>query len=188
MLILQDIKRSKKQKQQHILCNSCLRLTLDRDAGMRLITSRAVCLWQLIHVTSTPCCNYNLPTASFWLSTKYTKYTYMESIQLSYSNSGPKYIQHIRARIYSTCVLPILLYGSETWTLIQADWNRLHSFHVRCQRRILHIGWHDFVSNVPMTRFCIIPACSISHTSFIIKRRSSLFSHVARLWSDAQAN
>ena len=37
------------------------------------------------------------------------------------------------------CVLPILLYGPETWTLIQADWNKLDSFHVRCQRRILHI-------------------------------------------------
>jgi len=42
-----------------------------------------------------------------------------------------------KLRIYSTCVLPMLLYGSETWTLIQADWNKLDSFRVRCQRRIL---------------------------------------------------
>ena len=52
-----------------------------------------------------------------------------------------------KLRIYSTCVLPILLYGSKSWTLIQADWNKLDSFHVRCQRRILHIRWNDFVSN-----------------------------------------
>ena len=31
--------------------------------------------------------------------------------------------------------------------LTQADYKRLDSFHLRCQRRILHISWHDFVSN-----------------------------------------
>jgi len=42
--------------------------------------------------------------------------------------------------------------GSETWTLIQADWNKLDSFHVRCKRRILHTRWHDFVSNDEVLR------------------------------------
>jgi len=51
-----------------------------------------------------------------------------------------------------TCVLPILLYGSVTWTLIQADWNKLDSFHVRCQRRILYISWNDFVFNDEVLR------------------------------------
>ena len=35
-----------------------------------------------------------------------------------------------KIRIYSTCVLVVLLYGSETWTLTQLDWMRLESFHV----------------------------------------------------------
>jgi len=43
-----------------------------------------------------------------------------------------------KIRIYSTCVLAVLLYRSETWTLTQADWKRLDSFHMRRQRRILH--------------------------------------------------
>jgi len=83
---------------------------------------------------------------------------------LSSSNSGPEYIRRIglaasamkrfnciwsqgklsiatKLKIYSTCVLSILFYGSETWTLTQADWKRLDSFHLRCQRRILHISW-----------------------------------------------
>jgi len=82
---------------------------------------------------------------------------------LSYSNSGPEYIWLFgltasamkrlgciwrqsklsiatKLRIYSTFVLSILLYGSETWTLTQADWNRLDSFHLQCKRRILHIS------------------------------------------------
>ena len=87
-----------------------------------------------------------------------------------------------KLRIYSTCVLPILLYGSETWTLIQADWNILDSFHVRCQRRILHIRWHDFVSNGTHRT-------GLFDVSYIVrKRRLGLFGHVARLRRDVPAN
>jgi len=98
------------------------------------------------------------------------EFTYLGSLQSSHSNSRPEYIRHIglagsamkrldcvwsrsnlsiptKICIYSTCILPVLLYGSETWTLTQTDWKSLDSFHMRCQRRILHISWHDFVSN-----------------------------------------
>ena len=89
-----------------------------------------------------------------------------------------------KLRIYSTCVLPILLYGSETWTLIQADWKRLDSFHVRCQRRILHIRWHDFVSNEE-----VLSRTGLFDVSYVVrKRRLGLFGHVARLRSDVPAN
>ena len=104
------------------------------------------------------------------MNISYTRAGYYYCLQSSKSNSRPEYTRRIglaasalkrldcvwsqrklsittNLRIYSTCVLPTLLYGSETWTLIQADWNKLDSFHVRCQRRILHIRWHDFVSN-----------------------------------------
>jgi len=57
-----------------------------------------------------------------------------------------------KIRIYSTCVLTVLLYGSETWTLTQADWKRLDSFHMQCQRWILHTRWYDFVSNNEVLR------------------------------------
>ena len=51
--------------------------------------------------------------------------------------------QNARCPNFKSC----LYLHDETWTLIQADWKRLDSFHVRCQRRILHISWHDFMSN-----------------------------------------
>jgi len=87
-------------------------------------------------------------------------------------------------RIYSTCVLPILLYGSETWTLIQADWNKLDPFHVRCQRRILHIRWHDFISNDQ-----VLHRTGLFDVSYIVrKQRLGLFGHVARLRRDVPAN
>ena len=50
-------------------------------------------------------------------------------------------------RLYSCCILAVLLYACETWTLTKADWKRLESFHLRCQRRILGIKWSDFVTN-----------------------------------------
>jgi len=84
------------------------------------------------------------------------EFTYLGSIQSSNSNSSTsEYIQRIgfaagvmkcmdrvwnqtnlsistKIRIYSTCVLTVLLYGLETWTLTQPDWKRLDSFHTRC--------------------------------------------------------
>ena len=49
--------------------------------------------------------------------------------------------------IYSTIVLPILLYGSETWQMYIADIKRLNAFHQRCLRRILGITYKDRVKN-----------------------------------------
>jgi len=37
----------------------------------------------------------------------------------------------------TTCTLSILLYGSETWTLLQEDLGKLEVFHMRSQRMIL---------------------------------------------------
>ena len=82
------------------------------------------------------------------------------------------------------CVLPVLLYGSETWTLMQADWKRLDSFNLRCQRRILHISWHDFVSNDE-----VLHRTGLFDVSYIVhKRRLDLFDHVVRLRSNVPAN
>ena len=48
---------------------------------------------------------------------------------------------------YQTCTLSILLYSSETWTLLQEDLRKLQVFHMRSQHMILGIRWHDFVRN-----------------------------------------
>jgi len=60
----------------------------------------------------------------------------------------------------------------------------LNSFHLRCQQRILHISWYDFVSNDEVLR-----RFGLFDVSYIVrKRRLGLFGHVARLRSDAPAN
>ena len=87
-------------------------------------------------------------------------------------------------RIYSTCVLPVLLYSSETWTLPQSSWDKLQAFHMRCQRRILRIKWNDYVSNIKVGERSGLQDL---HT-IVRKRRLGLFGHVARLSSNTPAN
>ena len=50
------------------------------------------------------------------------------------------------------CVLPVLLYGSETLTLLAEDSQRIQAFHMTCQRCILGIQWHDFATNLGAQR------------------------------------
>ena len=71
----------------------------------------------------------------------------------------------------------ILLYGSETRTLLQEDLRKLEAFHMRCQRMILGIRWHDFVRNTEVVDRTSLP----SVRDVIAKRRNSLFGHVVRL-------
>ena len=50
-------------------------------------------------------------------------------------------------RIYQTLVVSVLLYASETWTLLAADVMTLEAFHMKCQWQILRIRWQDHVRN-----------------------------------------
>ncbi len=50
-------------------------------------------------------------------------------------------------RVYQTCVLSTLLYGSGTWTLYAHQERRLNAFHMRNLRRLLCITWQDRVTN-----------------------------------------
>jgi len=54
--------------------------------------------------------------------------------------------------LYNALVISVLLYGSETWTLLKADERRLEVFHMNCQRRILGIRWFHFVTNASVKK------------------------------------
>ncbi|XP_071501556.1 uncharacterized protein [Diadema antillarum] len=47
-----------------------------------------------------------------------------------------------KMRVYEACVLSTL-YSSEAWTPHARHEKRLHSFHLRCLRRVLHVRWQD---------------------------------------------
>ena len=61
--------------------------------------------------------------------------------------SQKRFILTTKLRVYQSCVMSICLYGSLTWTILQEDAKWLEAFHTSCQRRILGLRWHDFVSN-----------------------------------------
>ena len=44
-----------------------------------------------------------------------------------------------KRQVYQTCVLSVLLYGSECWALLHRHRNRLNAFHHRCIHNILSI-------------------------------------------------
>ena len=52
-----------------------------------------------------------------------------------------------KVRVFRSLVLPVLLYGCETWSLTKDLRRRLNSFGTRSLRRILGNRWSDFVSN-----------------------------------------
>jgi len=85
-----------------------------------------------------------------------------------------------KLRIYVSLVLSVVLYGSETWTMRKTDNDRVQSFHMQSQRRILGVKWYDKITNAAIketTELTDLP-------SLIADRRHSLFGHICRLPRD----
>lgn len=89
----------------------------------------------------------------------------------------------LKVKIFNSMVVPILLYGSETWIVLQADARRLSGFYMQCQRRLLGIRWYDLISNDTISSTTRLP----SIVDIIRTRRLALFGHVARLGADVPA-
>jgi len=83
----------------------------------------------------------------------------------------------VKLRLYNVYILPIMLYGSECWTVNKADVQRIDATDQWCLRRILGIKWHDFVRNEVVRQLTRQPPLSL----IVRSRRLSLFGHVARM-------
>jgi hypothetical protein len=82
-----------------------------------------------------------------------------------------------KIRVFKILILPVLLYGSETWTMSAALRARLNAFVTRSLRRIQGYRWNDFVPNQRLlSETEMRPA-----TCLIRERQMRLFGHVARL-------
>src|SRR6218665_3211606 len=53
----------------------------------------------------------------------------------------------VALRLYNAILVSTLLYGSETWPMTVANRKRLEVAHHRWLRRILHVSWHDKITN-----------------------------------------
>jgi len=81
-------------------------------------------------------------------------------------------------------MLFVLLYASETWTLLDADSRTHEAFHMKCQKQLLQIKWHQFIWNDEITESTGLPSISES----ISHRSNSLLGHFARLQEDIPAH
>ena len=54
---------------------------------------------------------------------------------------------NIKLDFYKAVVLSSLLYGCETWTCYRHHIKKLEQFHLRCLRKILHVGWDANIPN-----------------------------------------
>ena len=57
-----------------------------------------------------------------------------------------------KVAVYNQCLMPLLMYGSEIWTLYQHEIMQLRTVQQRHLRLILIIKWDDYISNEEVLR------------------------------------
>jgi len=86
------------------------------------------------------------------------------------SNLPPK----IKSSTFRALIEPILLYGSETWTLTETFEKRIDGIHFRMLRKALNYKWSDKIKKTVLYEYC--PRVTIS----ILKRRLGFIGHLYR--------
>jgi hypothetical protein len=84
------------------------------------------------------------------VTTKVSKFLQITGI----INQVPKTIKRqrqTRLRIYNTLVIPILLYGSEAWTLKEQDKSRITKAEMKFMRKTAKYTWQDHKRNQDIT-------------------------------------
>ena len=61
-----------------------------------------------------------------------------------------QYSNHTKLKIYKSCVLTTLLYGSECWRTTEKELNKLSAFHNKNLRKILGIHWPQKITNTEL--------------------------------------
>ena len=81
-----------------------------------------------------------------------------------------------KLRLYKTLVVPVLLYGCETWKMNKGDDKRIDVFHNMCCRRILRIHWKDHVT----TQELLEKAGMKPLSKQVKRRRWNMIGHILR--------
>ena len=83
----------------------------------------------------------------------------------------------IKLRLFNAAVMPILLYGSETWSLTTAMENKPNACENRWLHRILRIKYTDRVSNAEVR---VSTGQEIAENT-VRKRRIKWYGHISRM-------
>ena len=74
-------------------------------------------------------------------------------------------------------VFPVVMYGSESWTVKKAECRRIDAFELWCWRRLLRVPWTARRSNQSILKE-ISPGCSLE--AMMLKLKLQYFGHLVR--------
>ena len=72
-------------------------------------------------------------------------------------------------------VVPVVMYGCESWTIKKAEYQRTEAFELWCWRRLLRVPWTARRSNQPILKE-ISPRCSLE--GLMLKLKLQYFGHL----------
>ena len=74
-------------------------------------------------------------------------------------------------------VIPVVMYGCESWTIKKAEHSRIDAFELWCWRRLLRVPWTARRSNQSLLKE-ISPGCSLE--VLMLKLKLQYFGHLMR--------
>ena len=86
-----------------------------------------------------------------------------------------------KLKLYQSCIVSTLLYGSECWRMTETDIRKLRSFHTTCLRKIQGIYWPKKISNEEL----LIGCGQQDMEDIITRRRWNWIGHVLRREPDS---
>ena len=78
--------------------------------------------------------------------------------------------------VVKAMVFPVVMYGSESWTVKKAECQRIDAFELWCWRRLLRVAWTARRSNRPILK--ISPGISLE--GMMLKLKLQYFGHLMR--------
>ena len=82
-----------------------------------------------------------------------------------------------KAHLVKAMVVPIVMYGCESWTIKKAEHRRTDAFELWCWRRLLRVPWTARRSNQSILKE-ISPGCSLA--GLMLKLKLQYFGHLMR--------
>lgn len=82
-----------------------------------------------------------------------------------------------KVAVYNQCLMPLLMYDSETWTLYQHEVRQLRTIQQRHLRFLLNIKWDDYISNEEVLRRADVEDIEV----MLVKTRRRWLGHVSRM-------
>ena len=81
-----------------------------------------------------------------------------------------------KVHLVKAMVLPVVIYGCESWTVKKAECQRIDAFELWCWRRLLRVPWTARRSNQSILK--ISPECSLE--GLMLKLKLQYFDHLMR--------